>query len=72
MLIYDRHNVIYAYGPLDSWRLALASMGFKEVPDVRFPSPHSHHYHQSLDIEEDRLLNHWDWYRTPLKDSDEE
>ena len=25
MLIYDRHNVIYAYGPLSSWRPALAA-----------------------------------------------
>lgn len=72
MLIYDRHNVIYAYGPLSSWRPALAAKGFSEVPKIRFPSPHSHHYHQSLDSEEDRLLSHWDWHRTPLKNSDEE
>ena len=72
MLIYDRHNVIYAYGPLTSWRLTLAANGFNEVPDIRFPSPHSHHYHQSLDPEEDRLLNYWDWHRTQLKRSDEE
>jgi hypothetical protein len=72
MLIYDRHNVIYAYGPLNAWRLALAANGFSEVPNIRFPSPHSHHYHQSLDLEEDRLMNYWDWHRTPLKKSDEE
>jgi hypothetical protein len=71
MLIYDRHNVIYAYGPLNAWRLTLAANGFSEVPDICFPSPHSHHYHQSLDLEEDRLMNYWDWFRTPLKKSDE-
>jgi hypothetical protein len=72
MLIYDRHNVIYAYGPSASWKLALAAKGFSEVSAIRFPSPHSHHYHQSLDSEEDRLLGYWDWHRTPLKSSDEE
>jgi hypothetical protein len=72
MLIYDRHNVIYAYGPLNSWRLALTANGFNEVPNVRFPSPHSHHYHQSLDLEEVRLMDYLDWHRTPLKSSDEE
>jgi hypothetical protein len=72
MLIYDRHNVIYAYGPLNSWKLALRAKGFSELPEIRYPSPHSHHYHQSLDLEEERLLSHWDWHLTPLKKSDEE
>ncbi|WP_035357289.1 hypothetical protein [Edaphobacter aggregans] len=72
MLIYDRHNAIYAYGPLNAWRPALSANGFSEVPDIRFPSPHSHHYHQSLDPEEDRLFNYWDWHHTPLKEADEE
>lgn len=71
MLIYDRHNVIYAYGPLNSWKLALAGNGFVEVNELRSPSPHSHHYHQILDCEEDRLLSYWDWHRTPLQHSDE-
>lgn len=71
-LIYDRHNVIYAYGPLTSRRLILATKGFHEVPDIRLPSPHSHHYHANLDPEEARLLAYWDWHRTPLKESDEE
>jgi hypothetical protein len=72
MLVYDRHNVIYAYGPLAAFKQILAEIGLKEVPVVRFPSPHSHHYHQGLDTEEDRLLSYWAWRRTPLKESDEE
>jgi hypothetical protein len=72
MLIYDRHNVIYAYGPVDAFREVLATEGLKEVPSVRFPSPHSHHYHQSLDSEEERLLQYWNWHRSPLKESDDE
>lgn len=72
MLVYDRHDVIYAYGPLISWSPLLAMRGLHEVPNVRFPSPHSHHYHSSLDPEEDRLLAYWDWHHTALKTSDEE
>lgn len=72
MLIYDRHNVIYAYGPLAAFRHALSAMEFNEVAKIRFPSPHSHHYHQSLDSEEDRLLEYWNWHPTPLKESDQE
>ena len=70
MLIYDRHNVIYGYGPMNSWRVALAAQGLSEASNIRFPSPHSHHYHQNLDAEEVRLLNYWDWHRTALKESD--
>lgn len=72
MLIYDRHNVMYAYGPLAAFKLILAERGLTEVPTVRVPSPHVHHYHQELDTEEDRLLSYWAWHRTPSKESDEE
>jgi hypothetical protein len=72
MLIYDRHNVIYAYGPLNAWKGPLAANGLSEVAMIRFSSPHSHHYHESLDLEEDRLMNYWDWHHTSLTKSDEE
>jgi hypothetical protein len=72
MLIYDRHNVIYAYGPLSEWRSILSEARFTEVPLIRFPSPHSHHYHQSLDDEERRIVGYWDWRRTSLMLSDKE
>jgi hypothetical protein len=72
MLIYDRHNVIYAYGSLKEWQHMLSEMGFSEVPLIRFPSPHSHHYHQCMDDDERRMVGHWDWNRTPLMPSDEE
>jgi hypothetical protein len=72
MLIYDRHNVIYAYGSLSEWQIVLSDMRFSEVPLIRFPSPHSHHYHQSMDDEELRMVGYWNWNRTPLMSSDEE
>ena len=72
MLVYDRHNVIYAYGSLRKWQPTLSEMQFSEVPSIRFPSPHSHHYHQSMDDEEHRMVVHWDWNRTPLMPSEEE
>jgi hypothetical protein len=72
MLIYDRHNVVYAYGSLSEWQPMLSGAQFTEVPLIRFPSPHSHHYHQSMDDEEARMIGHWNWNRTPLMPSDEE
>lgn len=41
MLVYDRHNVIYAYGPLERFVAVLESVGLTESSEVRFPSPHA-------------------------------
>jgi hypothetical protein len=72
MLIYDRHNVIYAYGSLSKWQAILSKDNLNEVAAIQFPSPHSHHYHQSMDTEEHRMVTYWDWNLTPLRDADEE
>jgi len=71
-LVYDRHNVIYAYGPLDSYRRILDRRGLGEVPEVRFPAPHTHEYNEQNDAWEDRLMNHWVWRKFPLQDNDDE
>lgn len=46
-LVYDQHNVIYAYGPLPEYETVLRQQGLHEG-EVRFPVPHSHHYHSQL------------------------
>jgi hypothetical protein len=71
LLVYDRHNVIYAYGPLDRFIPALTSSGLAESEEVRFPSPHTHHYHAEFDIQEKRLLQSEQWIISPLRTSDE-
>lgn len=71
MLVYDRHNVIYAYGDLDKYSQLLVQSGFRSE-DVRFPVPHAHHYHDEMDDEETRLLRGRSWIQYPLKESDRE
>jgi hypothetical protein len=72
MLIYDRHDLIYGYGPIDEWKETLKQIGLIEVPpaSIKIPDPHSHHYHASLDAEATRLLTYLEWHRTPLRDED--
>jgi hypothetical protein len=70
MLIYDRHNVIYAYGTLDRFSAILQKEGLSEAAEVRFPSPHSHHYNSEFDADETRILNEFEWNVTPLRASD--
>lgn len=71
LLVYDRHNVIYAYGPLAELQLHLAGMDLREVDEISIPDPHSHHYHPSFDPDAERMFKLWDWHYTPLRSSDE-
>ena len=73
LLVYDRHNVIYAYGPIEHFVAALTSAGLTESKDTRlhFHSPHVHHYHADFDAYEDRILHQEEWSLTPLLPGDE-
>lgn len=70
-LVYDRHNVIYAYGPLEQFEDVLGGRGIARGA-VRFPFPHSHHYHMELDADERHLLSVYEWLHTPLRQGDSE
>ena len=71
MLVYDRHNLIYAYGPLEEFRGILLQIGLEESDSIRIPDPHIHHYNEHLDRDESRVLEYWEWHRTPLQDEDD-
>ena len=69
-LVYDRHELIYAYGPLDSFERVLASRGFEQGV-VAVPAPHAHHYRAEFDPLFTRLMERWPWAHSPLKPGDE-
>ena len=74
MLVWDHHNRIFGYGPVDKWSEMAVAGGLQQCEPERLhpPSPHSHHYHQELDAEEDRILACSEWHRTPLQKQDDE
>lgn len=69
-IIYDNHNVLYGYGPLESFASVAQSRGMTNG-EVRFPSPHAHHYHAEFDADERAILGYWEWKYFPLQESDE-
>ncbi len=70
-VVYDRHNLIYAYGPLDCFEHHTAQMRRQpDRPDV--PVPHWHAYHPEFDGAEDRLLRRFAWVRSELRQSDQQ
>jgi len=71
MLIFDRHNVIYAYGPLEKFTSTLRKFGFNQSEIISFPVPHSHHYQDKFDNSEKLILEEQSWVRSPLHQGDE-
>lgn len=69
-LVYDRHNLIYAYGPLVPYEVVLSARGLSQSAEVDIPAPHSHHYNVELDGEAQRILDYWDWTWQPLRPGD--
>ena len=70
VLVYDQHNVIFAYGPISDFKTILESRGFRQG-EFWFPAPHSHSYVPENDPEEERLMNEIEWRRSPLQPGDE-
>jgi hypothetical protein len=69
-IVYDHHNVIYAYGPLDRFEHVLRVRGLKRGP-VQFPVPHSHNYNPEFDQAEAAMMRYWSWEKCPLQDGDD-
>lgn len=70
-LVWDRHDLMYAYGDLEGLAKVLVGMGFVEgsaQPDF----DHSHHYRPEMDADASALLNYFDWHHSPLQPADEQ
>jgi hypothetical protein len=72
LLVYDQHNVIYAYGPLETFKEVLRSRGFANVPKINFPDPHTHHYNEEFDEDQNALLSYWSWNISPFTQHDQD
>lgn len=70
-LVWERHNIIYAYGLLDRFESVLTQLGFsRENIDIDFP--HQHHYRAENDDDARVVLSYFDWSYTPLRAEDEQ
>lgn len=68
-IVYDMHNLIYAYGPLDTFENLLLESGFRE-DKIEMPVPHTHHYNPEYDKYEDMVVKYYDWIKSPLHEDD--
>jgi hypothetical protein len=70
MLIYEQHDILFAYGPLTRFVPVLERRGLKRGP-VRVPASHRHVILPEHDRDEAQLLRHWDWVQSPLLPGDQ-
>jgi len=69
LLVYDQHNMIWAYGDLESYTRILAELSFKPGA-VDVPFPHAHHFHVENDDYVLQMLDNRDWQHSPLQPGD--
>lgn len=69
MFVYDKHNVIYAYGELEKFKQILIENDLTQS-DVIFPEPHIHSYNPKFDADETRVLTYAEWIKFPLAKGD--
>ena len=71
MLVYDRHNLIYAYGPLESFASDLQRLGYTTAASLSLDFVHQHSYHQEFDDFERELITRFGDKRAELREGDE-
>src|SRR5262245_59096907 len=71
-VVWDRHGLIYAYGPLARFESVLAARGHTTLAPGEIPSPHVHYYHPQWDDAERTLLARLAWKYTPLTPADQD
>lgn len=69
-IVLDRHNLIFAYGPLDVFENELVAVGLAGATPKEIPDPHVHNYHAEWDDAERAILKALDWTVKPLREQD--
>lgn len=69
LLVYDQHNVVFAYGDLEKYKSRLLKNKYKEQ-NYSFPAPHVHSFHEENDKFEKSILSEYEWRIFPLQEND--
>ena len=64
-VIYDNHDIIHIYGD-DKNALITCEMNGLHAGEINIPFPHSHHYNNQYDREEDIIFEDYEWTEFPL------
>ncbi|MEA9579655.1 hypothetical protein VC218_12295 [Xanthomonas nasturtii] len=68
-VVWDRHNQLFAYGPLEKFSARLQAIGFT-AGKTAVPTPHEHHYRPEFDQLAKELMAAFNWSFSPLRPED--
>jgi hypothetical protein len=71
MLVYDRHNLVYAYGPLPRFESALRDLDYTIAASLTLDFAHQHSYHEEFDALERELTTQFADNHSELREGDE-
>jgi hypothetical protein len=71
LLVFSQHDIIYAYGPLDSYDELLRGRDFT-MREFSIPGPHFHFYDGNYDALVAQMMAERGWNRYELEPIDEE
>lgn len=71
MIVWDRHQIVYAYGQLDQVESVAQRLGFT-LGHVGITALHCHHYHPLFDDTEEEILDRFEWRWSELHYGDDE
>ena len=69
-LVYDNHDIIHCYGPVQIFSTILENNGLKAVEVIQHVGPHGHRYNDEFDNCEEEVLNFFEWRKSPLQPQD--
>jgi hypothetical protein len=70
LVIYDQHNVLYAYENPETKINILEKINYKRVEKIFFSTPHCHCYNEENDIFEIDIIKNNEWIVTALTAQD--
>lgn len=71
LIVWDRHQIVYAYGHIDRVESVAQRLGFTHGR-VGITAPHCHQYHPLFDDTEEEILDRFEWRWSDLHDGDDE
>lgn len=70
-VVWDRHDQLFAYGPIAKYSAALDALGFGHG-DAGISFAHQHHYRPEFDAAAQEILRSLPWTFSPLRPEDEQ
>lgn len=70
-VVWDRHQQLFCYGPIDRFAECLKALGYTEG-DLAHLGEHVHHYRAECDAMAASILRELDWSHSALRPEDEQ